>query len=149
MATRTKFQDVRAALASAFTTQLASDAVTATVTEYPPLGDYAREDRVWLGNIRFRQTPYTFDRYEETLDVDLVVDCPTSGGTVSEYAAGEQRAETIFDSLLETLRTDITVGAVTFNVELDETDSTVEVVDETGPHGRIEASLSVEVHIGA
>lgn len=147
MATRTKFQDVRAALASAISTQLTTDGVTADVTEYPPLGDYSREDRVYIGAIGFSQEPYTYDSYSETMEVDVFVMCPTHGGSVEEYADGEQRAEAIFDSILATLRTDITISSNAFNVELGESESRIDVIDDKGPWGVIEASFLVESHI--
>ena len=147
MATRTKFQDIRTALVTAITNQLTTDTVTATVTAYPPLGDYAREDRVFLAGISFSQEPYTYDKYQESLEVELRVMCPASGGTVEELADGEQRAETILDSILTTLRTDIEVGATVFNVELGESESRVDVIDDQGPWGVIEADLLVEAHV--
>lgn len=148
MADRTKFQDVRAALKTAITAQLTDDGVDAEYSNHPPLGDHVGEDRVYLGEVRFAQEPYTGGFYEESIEVDLFVDAWVSGGTNDEADEAEAAAETIFDSILETLRTDITIGSTVFNVELGGSESKVIPVDQWVV-GRVEATLEIEAHIGA
>lgn len=147
MSTRTKHEDVRGELKTDIEAQLSTDGLTAVFTKYPPVGDYSREDRVWLGEINFSQEPYTYGNYQELIDVDFVVDCPTSGGSQDEWEEGAQRAEAILDSILAALRSDITINATVFNVELGESSSVMSSIDENGPHGRIEGTLNLEAHV--
>lgn len=146
-----RFQNLRAALASDIGDQLSTDGVTdVTVTEYPPLGDYAREDRVYLTEIRARQEPYTQGssgvRMEE-LEIDFVIEAPILGGTVEEYQDGETRAETILGSVETAVRNDITVSSTVFNIELDSFTSSIAHLDELGPFGWVEGTFVAEAHI--
>lgn len=147
-----RFQNLRVALASAITTQLTTDGTTGvTVTGYPPRGDqWTREDRVWLSEIRFNQEPYTqgSDGFrEEELEVDLIVYCPTFGGTIEEQTAGEARAELILASIETAVRDDITVGSTVFNTEFASGRSHVGYVDDQGPFGYVEALIRAEAII--
>lgn len=147
MATNTKFEDVRGALETDITGQLSTDGISAVFSKFPPIGDYSREDRVWLGEVRFSQEPHTFGNYQELIDVDFVIDCPASGGSQDEWEDGSTRAESILDSMLTILRSDITINSTVFNVELGPTEQPVDVVDEHGPHGVIRGTLSMEAHV--
>ncbi len=143
---------LRVALAAKIVSQLATDGTTGvTVTEYPPLGDPAREDRVWLADISGRQEPYTMGgasgSRQELLEVELRVYAPTFGGTSEEQASGEVRAELIFASVENAVRGDITVTATVYNIELDSFTSNVGQIDEHGPYGAIEATLTAESHL--
>ncbi len=142
---------LRVALAADIVSQLATDSTTGvTVTEYPPLGDYTREDRVWLAAINGTQEPYTQGASgfrQEILEVELRVYAPTFGGTSEEQASGETRAETIFASVENAVRGDITVTNTVYNIELDSFTSDIDQVDEHGPIGYIEAVLTAEAHI--
>jgi len=114
------------------------------------MGDYAREDRVWLSEIIGRQTPYTQGAAgfrQEWLEVELRVEAPTFGGTPDEFKAGEERAETIFASVENTLRGDITVSSTVYNIELETFSSSVTMGDIDGPFGYIEATLTAESHL--
>jgi len=149
MATST-FQNLRAGLVTAITSQLSTDAVTdVTVTEYPPLGDdWTREDRIWFASINWEQQPYTQGASgfrQETLTVEGRIWCPRFGR--DEQGGGEQRAETLFASVENCLRGDITVGGVVFNVELAAAESNPDHVDESGPIGYIEFDVEAEAHI--
>ncbi len=142
---------LRIALAADIVSQLATDVTTGvTVTEYPPLGDYSREDRVWLAEITGTQEPYTQGASgfrQEILEVELVVVAPTFGGTSEEQASGEARAETIFASVENAVRGDITVTATVYNIELDSFTSNIQTIDEHGPVAVIEAALTAESHL--
>lgn len=143
---------LRGELVTQITAQLVTDGTTdVTVTAYPPLGDYSREDRVWLEEIRGNQEPYTMGGSsgfrEETLEVDLRVVAPTHGGSSEEQTAGEDRAELIFASVENCARGDITVNNTVFNIELDRFVSHIDQVDEKGPVGYIEATLIAESHL--
>ena len=146
-----RFQNLRVALAALIVTRLATDSTTdVTVTEYPPLGDYTREDRVWLAEISGTQEPYTMGESgtrEETLKIDLRVYAPTFGGTSEEQQSGEARAELIFASVENAVRTDITVSSTVYNIELASFTSFVDQLDEHGPHGFIEVVLTAESHL--
>lgn len=146
-----RFQNLRAALASDISDQLTTDGVSGvTVTEYPPLGDYVREDRIYLAEIRGEQEPFTQGASgfrAETLEVDLVVYAPVHGGTVDEMKDAESRAETLFASVENAVRGDVTVSSTVFNIELDSFTSSIENIDEHGPVGFIEATLTAEAHI--
>ncbi len=142
---------LRAALAADIVSQLSTDSTTdVTVTEYPPLGDYTREDRIWLGDIEGTQEPYTTGPSgfrQEILEVELQVYAPTFGGTSEEQSSGESRAELIFASVENAVRGDITVGSTVYNIELDSFTSHVGQVDEHGPIGYVEATLTAESHL--
>lgn len=146
-----RFQNLRAALVTAIVNRLSTDAVTGvTVTQYPPLGDYARVDRVFLTEIRARQEPYTQgasgSRMEE-LEVDFIVQAPTFGGTVEEHSDGEARAELILASVETAVRNDITVSATVFNIELESFTSSIAHIDDHGPYGFVEGTLVAEAHL--
>ena len=146
MGTRTKHQDVRAALKTAVETQWTSDAIVAVFSKFPPLSDhYTREDRMSLGEIEFSQEPFTYGTYQERITVDFVIDCPASGNSEDEWEDGSTRSEAILDSVLTALRTDITVGGTVFNVELGSTTAPVDVVDTDGPHGVLDGVFELEV----
>lgn len=149
MATYTKFEDTRQALVTLINSGFTTDGITdVTVTTHKPIGETSREDRVWVGNLRFRQEPLTFGaNYAEYVDIDLVVACPTHGGSNEEQTTGEQRAETLFDSIMKSVRGDITVGSTVFNIELAEAESSDDVIDEFGPVGYIEATFEAEAHV--
>lgn len=148
MATNTKFQDIRAALSTAITTRWTTDTLTAVFTKYPPLGDYTREDRMWLGEIGFSQEPYSYaGNYQETMSVSFTVACPASGGSQDEWDDGVGRAEALLDSALTALRADITVGSTVFNVELGDTDNPVDQLDEHGPIGIVSGTFELEAHV--
>ncbi len=142
---------LRIALAADIVSQLATDNTTGvTVTEYAPLGDSSREDRVFLGNISGTQEPYTMGASgfrQEILEVELVVVAPTFGGTSEEQASGEARAETIFASVQTAVRDDITVSGTVYNIELSPFESSIDVIDEHGPVGYITATLTAESHL--
>ena len=142
---------LRVALAADIASQLSTDGTSdVTVTEYPPLGDYSREDRVWLAEISGTQEPYTIGASglrQELLEVELRVYAPTFGGTSEEQSSGETRAELIFASVENAVRGDITVGSTVYNIELDSFTSQVNVVEEQGPVGYVEATLTVESHL--
>ena len=140
---------LRIALAADIVSQLATDTTTGvTVTEYPPLGDYSREDRVWLGDIDGTQEPYTMGSVrKEILEVELTVAAPTFGGTSEEQASGEARAETIFASVENAVRGDITVSGTVYNIELSPFESHIDMLDEHGPVGYITATLTAESHL--
>lgn len=142
---------LRVALAADIASQLSTDGTSdVTVTEYPPLGDYSREDRVWLAEISGTQKPYTIGASglrQEVLEVELRVYAPTFGGTSEEQSSGETRAELIFASVENAVRGDITVGSTVYNIELDSFTSQVNVVEEQGPVGYVEATLTVESHL--
>ncbi len=142
---------LRIALAADIVSQLATDVTTdVTVTEYKPLGDYSREDRVWLAKIIGDQEPFTMGPSgfrQEILEVELVVVAPTFGGTSEEQASGEARAETIFASVENAVRGDITVSGTVYNIELSSFESDVDVIDEHGPAGYITATLTAESHL--
>ncbi len=146
-----RFQNLRVALAALIVTRLATDSTTdVTVTEYPPLGDYTREDRVWLAEISGTQEPYTMGESgtrEELLKIELRVYAPTHGGTSEEQSSGEARAELIFASVENAVRTDITVSSTVYNIELASFTSFVDQVDEHGPAGFIEVVLTAESHL--
>ncbi len=146
-----RFQNLRVALAALIVTRLATDSTTdVTVTEYPPLGDYTREDRVWLAEISGTQEPYTMGSSgsrQEILEIELRVYAPTHGGTSEEQQSGEARAELIFASVENAVRTDITVSATVYNTELVSFTSFVDQLDEHGPYGFIEATLTAESHL--
>lgn len=148
MADRTRFQDIRAALNTALTAQFTTDGVTVAYSNHPPLGDYTTENRVYLHEIRFSQEPHTYSSYVEDIEADVFVETWVSGGSNDEADEAEQAAETIFDSILEAIRTDITVGATVFNVELGESDSKIVPVDQY-VRCVIEATLNIEAHIDA
>lgn len=149
--TTSRFQNLRVALQTQIVARLATDATTGvTVSAYPPLGDYAKVDRVWIGEIRGRQEPYTYSgtgSRMETLEVDLRVYAPTYGGSADEQLEAESRAELIFASVENTLRADITVSSTVYNVELDSFTSQVGMIDDQGPAGYIEAVILAEAHI--
>lgn len=147
MATRTKHEDVRGQLETDITGQWTTDGVTAVFTKFPPIGDYSREDRMWLGAVNFSQEPHTYGNYAEFIDVDFVIACPASGGSQDEWEDGAGRAETILDSVLAILRTDITINGTVFNVELGESESPVDQIDEHGPIGVIQGTLNMEAHL--
>jgi len=142
---------LRVALAADIASQLSTDGTSdVTVGEYPPLGDYSREDRVWLAEISGTQEPYTIGASglrQEVLEVELRVYAPTFGGTSEEQQSGEVRAELIFASVENAVRGDITVGSTVYNIELDSFTSHVDQVDENGPLGYIEATLTAESHL--
>ncbi len=146
-----RFQNLRVALAALIVTRLATDSTTdVTVTEYPPLGDYTREDRVWLAEISGTQEPYTMGssgNRQEILEIELRVSAPTHGGTSEEQSSGESRAELIFASVENAVRTDITVSSTVYNIELTSFTSSVDQLDEHGPIGFIEATLIAESHL--
>ena len=146
-----RFQNLRVALAADIVSQLSTDGTSnVTVGEYPPLGDYSREDRIWLGNIEGTQKPYTQGSSgfrQEILEIELRVYAPTFGGTSEEQQSGEVRAELIFASVENAVRGDITVGSTVYNIELDSFTSHVDQVDENGPLGYIEATLTAESHL--
>ncbi len=146
-----RFQNLRVALAALIVTRLATDSTTdVTVTEYPPLGDYTREDRVWLAEISGTQEPYTMGSSgsrQEILELDLIVYAPTFGGTSEEQQSGEARAELIFASVENAVRTDITVSSTVYNIELASFTSSVDHLDEHGPIGFIEVVLTAESHL--
>ncbi len=142
---------LRTALVTDIVSQLSTDGTSdVTVTEYPPLGDFSREDRVWLAEISGTQEPYTMGssgNRQELLEVDLRVYAPTFGGTSEEQSSGETRAETVFASVENAVRGDITVGSTVYNIELDSFTSSVGMVDGSGPAGYIEATLTAESHL--
>lgn len=144
-----KYQDLRAGLVSLITARLATDGVTdVVVTEYAPLAP-TREDRIWLGEIRGRQEPYTQGAAglrKEELEVELEVYAPYWGNAEADQSAAEQRSELIFASVENAVRADITVGGVVYNIELDSFTSKVEP-DDDGPVGVVEATLVAEAHI--
>ncbi len=147
-----RFQNLRVALAALIVTRLATDSTTdVTVTEYPPLGDYTREDRVWLAEISGTQEPYTMGgssgSRQEILEIELRVYAPTFGGTSEEQQSGEARAGLIFASVENAVRTDITVSSTVYNIELASFTSFVDQVDEHGPFGFIEVVLTAESHL--
>ncbi len=147
-----RFQNLRVALAALIVTRLATDSTTdVTVTEYPPLGDYTREDRVWLSEISGTQEPYTMGgssgSRQEILEIELRVYAPTHGGTSEEQSSGEARAELIYASVENAVRTDITVSSTVYNIELASFKSFVDQVDEHGPLGYIEVTLTAESHL--
>ncbi len=146
-----RFQNLRVALAALIVTRLATDSTTdVTVTEYPPLGDYTREDRVWLAEISGTQEPYTMGASgtrQEILEIELRVYAPTFGGTSEEQSSGEARAELIFASVENAVRTDITVSSTVYNIELASFTSSVDQLDEDGPLGFIEVVLTAESHL--
>ena len=146
-----RFQNLRVALAALIVTRLATDSTTdVTVTEYPPLGDYTREDRVWLAEISGTQEPYTMGtsgNRQEILEVELRVYAPTHGGTSEEQSSGESRAELILASVENAVRTDVTVSSTVYNVELASFTSHVDQIDEDGPYGFIEVVLTAESHL--
>lgn len=149
MATST-FENLRAGLVTEITSQLTTDAVTGvTVTPYPPLGDdWTRKDRIWFGSITFGQEPYTMGSggfRQETLTVEGRVWCPRHGR--DQQAGGEQRSETVFASVENALRNDITVGGVVFNVELASAESIPDHIDESGPIGYVEFEVEAEAHL--
>ena len=147
-----RFQNLRAAITTAITSRLTTDGVSGvTVTQYPPLGDYAREDRVFLTEIRSRQEPMTqggtSGKRLEELEVDFIIQTPVHGGSVEEYADGETRAETILASVETAVRNDPTVSATVFNIELAEFTSSIQHLDEDGPYGWVEGTFEAEAHI--
>ena len=146
-----RFQNLRVALAALIVTRLSADNTSdVTVTEYPPLGDPTREDRVWLAEISGTQEPYTMGstgNRQEILEIELRVYAPTYGGTSEEQQSGESRAELIFASVENAVRTDITVSSTVYNIELASFTSHVDQVDEHGPFGFIEATLIAESHL--
>jgi hypothetical protein len=144
-----RFNNLRVGLATAIASQLTTDGTTGvTVTERQPLGDYSREDRIWMGNIRGNQQPLTMgasgSRLED-LEVDLFVYAPRNGR--DSQASAEERAELIFASVENTCRNDITVGSTVFNVEVASFESTIDQIDEKGPIGWIEAVITAEAHL--
>jgi len=148
MATYTSFEDTRTAFAAVIVAQLATDGVTGVdVFAHKPVGEQTREDKVWIGNIRFSQEPLTYGNYEESLDIDVVVVAPTHGGSTDEQNEGERRAETIFDSIMKSVRDDITIGAAGFNVELTQAESSDDYADGDGPVGYITATFTSVSHL--
>ncbi len=146
-----RLTSLRVALAADIVSQLSTDGTSdVTVGEYPPLGDYSREGRVWLAEISGTQEPYTIGASglrQEVLEIELRVYAPTFGGTAEEQSTGEARAELIFASVENAVRGDITVGSTVYNIELDSFTSQVDRVDEHGPIGYIEATLTAESHL--
>ena len=147
-----RFQNLRVALAALIVTRLSTDNTSdVTVTEYPPLGDPTREDRVWLAEISGTQEPFTMGgssgNRQEILEIELRVYAPTHGGTSEEQSSGESRAELIFASVENAVRTDITVSSTVYNIELASFESHVDQVDEHGPFGFIEVTLTAESHL--
>ena len=146
-----RFQNLRVALAALIVARLSTDSTSdVTVTEYPPLGDPTREDRVWLAEISGTQEPYTMGasgNRQEILEIELRVYAPTHGGTSEEQQSGESRAELIFASVENAVRTDITVSSTVYNIELASFTSHVDQVDGDGPIGFIEATLTAESHL--
>lgn len=145
-----RFENLRAALASAFTTQLASDSVTGvTVRKYRPV-TRDREAQVWVGNIRGEQEPYTQGGADgtraEEMEVDVIVACPTHGSSVEEFETVEQKAEAVMASIETAVRSDITVGSTVFNIEFAayETNHTL---DDQGAWGIVEITLTAEAHL--
>ncbi len=84
---------------------------------------------------------------QETLEIELRVYAPTFGGTSEEQSSGEARAELIFASVENAVRTDITVSSTVYNIELASFTSSVDQIDEDGPLGYIEATLTAESHL--
>ena len=84
---------------------------------------------------------------QEILELDLIVYAPTFGGTSEEQSSGEARAELIFASVENAVRTDITVSATVYNIELSSFESHVDQLDEHGPYGFIEVVLTAESHL--
>lgn len=143
-----RFENLRAGLATAFTTQLGSDGLSSVkVHKYRPVNT-TREHIVYVGNISGSQEPFTQSdgfRLEE-MDVEVAVRCPTFGTTTDEFATVEQVAESVMASIEKAVRNDITVGGVVFNVEFSsyETDHTF---DGDGAVGVVDIVLTAEAHI--
>lgn len=147
-----RLKTLRTNLVTDIVAQLATDGTTGvTVTPYPVLADnWTREDRVWIGQITGTQEPLTQGpngKRVEVLEVEVVVYAPTIGGSEEEQATAEGRAETIFASIENAARGDITVNSTVFNIEVESYESNPAVLDPTGPIGSFRAVLVAEAHI--
>lgn len=145
------FQNLRAALATLITARFTTDAVTGvTVFQYPPSGTQAREDMVWFGRITVDQEPLTMGGtgrgVDELLTVDFRIAAPRNGGTQTEAAAAETRAETILASVENAVRADSTVGGTVMFAEVDTFESTP-TFDELGFVGVIEGTISCQANL--
>lgn len=143
-----RFENLRAALATLITTQLASDAITGVqVWKYQPTTK-ERVDVLWLGDISGEQEPYTQSGgfRQETIEIDVAIRCPTFGDTPAEFATVEQRAEAVMASVEKAVRNDMTVGSTVYNIEFSayETNHTF---DDQGAVGVVEITLVAEAHI--
>jgi hypothetical protein len=110
-----KWQDLRAALVTAITARLTTQSITGViVTAFPPLGDAAISDRVYMGRIRVTQEPLTMGgtgrQVGEDIEVDVFVEAPHRGGDNDDLTTAESRAETIFSAVENALRTDSDVN---------------------------------------
>jgi hypothetical protein len=119
-----KFQDLRAALVTAINTRLTTQSITGViVTAFPPLGDAALSDRIYMGRIRVNQEPLTMGgtgrAVGEDIEVDLFVEAPHRGGDNDDLTTAEARAETILSAVENALRTDSDVGNTLMFAEVD------------------------------
>lgn len=142
-----KFQDLRAALVSAINSRLTSQGVTGvTVTQFPPLGDVAFEDRIYLGRIRVDQEPLTMGGtarlVDEDIEVDLFIEAVKPGGDVTDMSEMEQRAEVMLGVVENALRADSDVGSTVLFGEL----ASFELIPVTGD-GRV--GVTIEAVISA
>ena len=124
-----KFQDLRAALVTAITARLTTQSITGVVvTAFPPLGDAAVSDRIYMGRIRVTQEPLTMGgtgrQVGEDIEVDLFVEAPVRGGDNDDLSVAESRAETILSAVENALRADSDVNSTLMFAEV----STFEVI---------------------
>lgn len=118
------FQNIRAALATAIASQLATDLITGvTVTQYPPLGEVTLVDRVWMDEISFDQEPLAMGgssrKVSEDLSVEVKIRAIKPGGDLDDLALMEVRAEAILASVESALRADSDVNSTVMFAELE------------------------------
>jgi hypothetical protein len=118
-----KFQDIRTALISLINTRLSTQSITGVVvTDFPPLGDVAFDDRIYLGRIRVDQEPLGMggaDRLvDEDITVELFVVASKPGGDNDDMKACEERAETIFSAVENGLRASSSVSSTVMFAEV-------------------------------
>jgi hypothetical protein len=118
-----KFQDVRTALVTQIVARLASQSITGVkVTDFPPLGEVAFDDRIYLGRIRVDQEPLGMGGANRLVDEDITVElfvvASKPGGDNDDMKACEERAETIFSAVENGLRASSSVSSTVMFAEV-------------------------------